>query len=380
METPAETVEASFDVIDSIKKHIEQLNPLITERGLVCIGEYPAKILLGGFVEKTSAGLPVFIQKSSEEVFKKTHPFVNPKDLVNVDAEVDTHFWFNVNSYLAKNEEWRARLKALADRFHEAILFVSLWEGLGSGLLPMLISQFKASNVNSIALAMFPSRAQPSDAHFNALASVGMCASKEAAAVVLLGRDFVEDYVGVDRDGSRMRGNRIVNYLLEMMLANEALVQELSELSRSFNVKLYTALTVTGASFKVYGSFENMLAAALRSQFLPFDLSSSSVFYVLVRMPSHLKDRLPRGKIEMATADWSRRMTSVKSIYVSEPVYVDDSSDRVDAVVLAGGFDLTELNDFLQKKAGKIKSESVKKGQLKEKEWEAVVKSLSASQ
>jgi len=97
-------------------------------------------------------------------------------------------------------------------------------------------------------------------------------------------------------------------------------------------------------------------------------------------MPSHLKDRLPRGKIEMATADWSRRMTSVKSIYVSEPVYVDDSSDRVDAVVLAGGFDLTELNDFLQKKAGKIKSESVKKGQLKEKEWEAVVKSLSASQ
>jgi hypothetical protein len=381
METSVEAVEASFDVIESIRKHISQLKPLTPKRGLVCIGDYPAKILLKRpFVEKISGILPIFIQKSSEETLKMTQSIVDPQNVLGVDADVDTHFWFDVNSYLAKNEGYSARLRSTTGKLHETILFVSLWEGLGSALLPTLISQFKGSNVNSVALTVLPSRAQPSDAHFNALASIGRCASNDAAAVVLLGRDFVEDYVGVDRNGSRMKGNFIINYLLEMMLAKETLIPELSELSRAFNVKLYTVLSVTGASFKVYGSFENMLDAALLNPYLSFDLTSASVLYVLVRVPLHLRDELPRGRIELATANWSRRIASVKSIYVSEPIYVDDVSDRVDAVVFVGSFDLTELIAFLQKKAGKIKNETVKKGLVKEEEWEAIVKSLTANQ
>jgi len=380
METSVETVVASFDIIESIRKHIAQLKPLMPKRGLVCIGEYPAKILLKEpFVETTSGILPIFIQKSSEEILR-TQSIAGSHDVLGVDADVDTHFWFNVNSYLAKNEGYAARLKSMTENLHETILFVSLWEGLGSALLPTLISQFKTANANSVTLAVLPSKAQPSDAHFNALASIGMCASNDAAAVVLLGRDFVEDYVGVDRNGSRMKGNSIINYLLEMMLAKETLTQELSELSRAFNVKMYTILSVTGASFKVYGSFETMLDAASLNPFLSFDLSSASVLYVLVRVPLHLKDKLPRGKIELATAKWSKRILSIKSIYVSEPIYVDDASDRVDAVVFAGSFDLAELTAFLQKKVARIKNETVKKGLIKEKEWESIVKSLNDSQ
>ena len=166
----------------------------------------------------------------------------------------------------------------------------------GSALLPTLISQFKKSNGNAVALAVLPSKAQPSDAHFNALASIGMCAANDSAAVVLLGRDFAEDYVGVDRDGSRMTGNGIINYLLEMMLAEETLTQELCELSRAFNVKLYTGLSIMGASFKVYGSFESMLDAASLNPFLPFDLTSATVIYVLVRVPCKPQENSHEGK------------------------------------------------------------------------------------
>jgi hypothetical protein len=382
METPVETAEASFDVIESISKHIAQLKPLMAERALICIGDYPAKIkiiLKEPFVEETRGILPIFIQKSSDEILKLTQSISVPHEILSVDTDVDTHFWFNVNSYLAKDEKYAARLRDITAKFHDTIILVSVSEGLGSALLPTLTSQFRASNANSVALAILPSKKQPADAHFNALASIGMCASNDSAAVVLFDRDSVEDYVGVDRNGSRMKGNRVISYMLEMMLAKETLTQELSELSRTFGVKFYTAMSVMGASFKVYGSFESMLDAAALNPFLPFDLASASVLYVLVRVPLSLRDRLSRGKIELATAKWSKIIANVKSIYVSEPIYVNDATDRIDVVVFAGGFDVTELMAFLQKKAAKIKSETVKKGLLKEKDWQTIVGSLPAS-
>jgi hypothetical protein len=380
MVTPVETAEASFDVIESIRKHIAQLKPLAPKRGLICIGDYPAKLLKETFAQKIGDAQPIFIQKSNKESLNVAQSTADPHDIVGVDPDVDTHFWFDIASYLAKDDRFGVQLRSRIEGLHENIILAPLWEGLGSALLPILISQFKDSNANSVALAVLPSKAQPSDAHFNAFASIGMCASNDAAAVVLLDRDCVEDYVGVDRDGSRMKGNVIIDYLLGMMLTKETFTQELSELSRSFNVKLYTMLSVTGASLKIYGSFKNILNAASLNPFLTFDLSSASVLYVLVRVPLHLKEKLTRGKIELATARWSKKMANIKSIYVSEPIYVDDASDRVDAVLFVGSFDLTELTAFFQKKSAKVKNETVKKGLIKEKEWEAIVKSLAANQ
>ncbi len=376
METAVETTEVTFDVIESIRKHIAQLKPLRPKRSLICIGEFPAKILIKEtFAKKIGDSQPIFIQKSSKEI-----PSADPHDVIEIGSDVDTHFWFDIASYLTKNETCSAQLKSRVEGLHDNIFLVSLWEGLGSALLPVLISQFNASNANSAALAVLPSKAQPSDAHFNAFASLGMCASNNAAAVVLLDRDCVEDFVGVDRDGSRMRGNVIIDYVLGMMLEKEAFTQELSELSRSFNVKLYTMLAVTGASLKIYGSFKNILNAASLNPFLTFDLASTSVLHILVRAPLRLKEKLSKGKIELATAKWSRKMPKIKSIYVSEPIYVDEESDRVDTVVFAGGFELTQLTAFFQKKAAEVKNETIKKGLIKDEEWEAIVKGLAANQ
>jgi hypothetical protein len=376
----APPVETSFDVIENVKKHVTQLKPYVPERGLICIGEYPFKILQKDpFLEKLAGILPIVIEKAEGENAKSPQlsQLAAPQNMLEVDADVDTHFWFNVTTYLAANEELSTRLRKATEKLHEATVFASLWEGLGSAMLPMLLAQFRKSNASSVALAVLPSKAQPSDAHFNALASIGMCAAGDSAAVVLVGRDFAENYVGVDRNGSRMKGNFVVNYLLQMMLEKETLTQELSELSRAFNVKLYTGLSIMGASYKVYGSFESMLDAASLNPFLPFDLTSTAIIYVLARVPRSLREILTRGKIELETAEWAKKIPNVKSIYVSEPIYVDDSSDRVDAVALAGGFNVADLTAFLLKKSDKIRTETIKKGLIKEKEWEAIVKSLA---
>jgi hypothetical protein len=270
-----------------------------------------------------------------------------------------------------------ARLKSkLVDKQCDALMVASVWDGVGSALLPALISQFKEWNINSVALAILPSKVQPSDVHFNALSSMGMGASNDLTPVVLVDRDHLEDYVGVDRKGSVISGNSIVNYLLELMLAKETLAQELSELSRSFNVKMYTVLSVTGASLNIYGSLENMLQTALFRPLLTFDLSGASLLYVLIRMPLQFKDKLPRGKIELAIANWFKERSRLKSIYISEPVYVDDVGDRMDVVMFVGGFDLTELFTSLEKKVSAIKSNAIERGLISEEEWQGIVKNL----
>ncbi len=73
METPpqpieAKPVETSFDVIENVKKHVAQLKPYVPERGLICIGEYPFKILQKDpFLEKLAGILPIVIEKAEGE-------------------------------------------------------------------------------------------------------------------------------------------------------------------------------------------------------------------------------------------------------------------------------------------------------------------------
>jgi hypothetical protein len=370
-----------FDVLESIGKHIALLKPLLPNHAIICIGEYPAKILLKSpLAEKTDETLPIFIDKSTKEIAKWSQSRLDPFSILGLDAKIDTHFWFHVLPHVAKNDAFMARLKnKLGDKQRDAVVVSSIWDGVGSALLPAVISQFAEWNTSSIALAVLPSKVQPSDVHFNAFSSIGTAASTDSTPLVLMERDRLEGYMGANRNGSTIGGNAVVNYLLELMLTKDTLVQELSELSRAFNVKMYTVLAATGASFKIYGSLENIFNAALLNPLLTFDLSTASVLYVLLRMPLQFKDKLPRGKIELAVASWFKKKASLSSIYVTEPIYVEDVSDRIDIVMFVGGFDLTEMFTSLEKKVNATKNQAIKKGWIKEEEWKGIVKSLTAS-
>jgi hypothetical protein len=258
------------------------------------------------------------------------------------------------------------------------VVVSSLWDGVGSGLLPALISQFKEWNTDTVAFGVLPSQVQVSDVHFNAFSSIGLCASKGFASLLLLDRDQLESFVGVDRSGSVLKGNDFFNYLLELVSAKEKFVQEISELSRAFDVRMYTILSAAGASFSMYGSLENILDSTMSTPLLKCDLSTASVLFVLLRLPLQLKGKLSRGKIELDIANWFKEKASLQSIFVSEPLYVEDGSDRIDVVMFVGGFDVTKMFTAMEKKVRAIKSFVVKKGSIKEDEWRAIVKSLGA--
>jgi hypothetical protein len=367
-----------FDVMESIGKHIDQLKPWFPSQAIICIGEYPIQILLKGpFIEKSDDVLPIFIGKSSKDIRKWSQSRLEPYNILGLDTKLDTYFWFHVYSNIIKNDAFIARLKDKPiNSVRQAIIVSSIWDGVGSALLPSLSSQLKLLNINSVSLAVLPSKLQPPDVHFNAFSSIGISVSMDSTPVLLINRDNLENYVGVDRKGAKITGNIFLNYLLELLFAKETLVQELSELSRSFSIKLFTVLSATGASLRIYGSVENVLAAALLRPLLTFDLSSASVLYVLLRIPSQLKTKLPREKIELSIVNWFRDKASLKSIYFSDPIYVEDTSDRIDVVMFVGGFDVTEMFTSMEKDIDAIKGDAINRGFINAEEWQVIVKSL----
>lgn len=373
------TVEIDVAKIEAVPETRETKRQTFARQALVCIGEYPAEILMKGQLARSKQEVqPVFINKSSEEVVKWGKDELDAEKITGLDANVDTQFWYQVTPYFAKNKELFERIRSKLEGNEFGVLMVSsLWDGIGSAMSPTLISKLKEWNINTVTLALSPSRLQPSAAHFNALSSIGMCLANESATLVLVDRDQLNKYVGVDRSGSIIRGNMVLNSIIQTMLARPAFVKEFSEISRSFGVKTFTILAATGASLKIYGSLENILGSTVFRPLHVFDLSGSSLLYVLVRLPNLLKEELTRDKIELIIAGWFKDKAALKSVYVAEPLYVEDANDRVDMLLLVGGFGLEDMLASMKKKAEAVKTQAFKKGLMKEEEWKDTVKSIA---
>jgi hypothetical protein len=366
------------DVNSSIRNHIAMLKQTFPTRAVISIGDYTSQILLkSDIIGKNDEFISFFIRKTKENLPKQKQPAKGTVDIINVGEKADTHYWFNVEQYIVKHDAVVEKLKSKPiDKLEGAIMVASTGEGIGSALLTDLTARFMEANVNSVAFAVLPSQLQPPDAFFNSLYSTATCASR-GLTQILIDRDALESYVGVDRKGAVLNGNRVLTYLVEMALAKEQFTQEFVELSRTYNLKMFTVLAATGASLRIYGSLKNVLDAAFLRQFASFDLTNVTTLYVIVRMPLHLKDKLPHSQLELLVDEWFREKSSLKAVHVSEPVYVDDGSDRVDIMMFVGGFDLAPMVASAEKRIGDVKAYASKNGYIKEKEWQELMKSLA---
>jgi hypothetical protein len=361
---------SDFNILESIERHIGDLKPLLPKQAVICVGEYPIKTLLKEPAARDGL-LPIFVEKSSDDVYKWLPKGYTPHLVVGFeDSGVDTHFWYDVLPAMIRSRSVMNSIRERsAEKLRGAVIFSSVWDGVGSAAVPCLTEKFNREGVDSLTLAILPSKIQPSDAHFNSFAMMQLALQTEGSTVLLLGRDQLEAYEGVDKRGEQLKGNSVVNYLLDLFLSKELLVQEISELSRTFNIKLFSALAVTAASYKVYGSIENMLDAALLKPLMDFDISSASLLYVLIRMPTVLKDAVPRAKIDLAITNWFKNKTSPQSIHISEPIYTQDMTDRIDAVLFIGGFDTTKMFSELEEKVSSLKASAVNRG-LMTQDWQ----------
>ncbi|MEM2112183.1 MAG: hypothetical protein QXX08_09985 [Candidatus Bathyarchaeia archaeon] len=369
-----------LDSVEKPKEKIEPPKPLFHKQTLICMGEYPTKILLKGpLMDKKDTPMPLFIDKFSEDIAKWSQFYLKPDSILSLNLNIDTRFWFQVLPSIANDDTLIASLKnRFAGDVSGTLIVSSLWDGVSSGLLPALVSQFKEWKIDTVAFVVLPSQMQLPDVHFNAFSSIGLCVSKAFASLLLFDRDHLESYVGVDRRGSILKGNVVFNYLLQLVLAKKTFVQEFSELSRNFNVRIYTVLLATGASLNLYGSIKNILDSALFRPFLNFDLSTASVVYVLFRIPVQFKEILQKGLLELEVANWFKEKANLRSLFTTEPIYVEDANDRVDVIMFVGGFETTKFFKSVERRIRMIKSFVVKNGSIKEDDWRIIVRSLGA--
>ena len=360
----------TFNILSSIEKHIEGLKPLLPKQAIVGVGEYPIKVLLKEHIIGREGALPIFVEKSIDDIYKWIPKGFDPHMVLGFeDRGVNTHFWHDVLPAVIRDRSLTDSLKRpFAEKIRGAIILGSVSDGVGSATIPSFITKFRKQNIDSLSIAIMPSKIQPVDAHFNAYAMLQMCKQTEGAAVLLIGRDQLETFEGVDKKGEQIKGNNVLNYMIDMFLFKESLVQEISELSRTFDVKFFSALVVTAASYKVYGSLENMLDAALLNPLSAFDISSTSLLYVLLRMPASLKETIPRAKIELEITNWFKEKTNLQSIHITEPIYTDELNDRIDAVLFIGGFNMATMFAELEEQVSALKQMSLEKGLMTE-DW-----------
>ncbi|XHH10498.1 MAG: hypothetical protein ACFCUE_07675 [Candidatus Bathyarchaeia archaeon] len=369
-----------FDGIVQIGQFTRQDKSRFAEKAVLSVGEYPVHLLLKNrFASRPDGVLPLFIDKSSQDIIKESRNLVNPDFIVGLDAELDAHFWFNILPNVSKDSPFLSRLQAKPiSQLRRTLIVSSIWDGVGSALLPTLVSEFNERKICSAALALFPSKVQSLESHFNAFAAVGKCALSSSAPIVLLDRDSIESYLGVDRKGNMINGTKVINYLVDLILSKETSVDEFCEFSKTYDSPIFTLMFGTGASLRVYGSIENILDTLLFKQFLSVDLSSVELIYILTRVPYHLKEKVPRGKIEIAAANWFKDKATLKSIHAAEPVYVEDNSDRIDIALFIGGFNTQKMFSAIEKKVNTMKNRAVKNGYVQEDEWKELVKKLTS--
>ena len=367
-----------FDIIKNIEKHIKQIKQWIPTQAIIAIGKLPIQTILNGsLMDDVGNFLHLFIDKSTKEIQNWSKSSLKPYNILGLDTKNDTLFWFHVYQDLLINNSFIRRLKNRPlDHIDQAIVVSSMEEGVGSALFPLVCSQLRVMNINPISIVVLPSQVQPSDANFNTFSSLGLSVLAGSTPIILVSRDNLENYVGVNRKGTKIESNMIINYLIELLSVKATLGQEISELSRSFNIKFFTPILTTGASLRIYGSIENILETGLFKTLLEFDLSSASVIYVFFRIPSHLKTKFAREKIDLSLANWLGGKVNLKSIYLSDPIYTEDTNDRVDVVMLVGGFNTTSLFTSMKNKIESIKNEALNNSFIDEKEWQEIDEGL----
>ncbi|MGD2201735.1 MAG: hypothetical protein PVJ38_08910, partial [Candidatus Bathyarchaeota archaeon] len=186
---------------------------------------------------------------------------------------------------------------------------------------------------------VFPSLGHSSDALFNAFSSLGQILIQGSGPIVILDRDRLDSFISVNRAGARLLGDDVPRYLAELFLDKKGIVRDLAKLSQAFKVELFTALMASGSSMEIYESLRNVLDVTLEQPLLDFDLSTISLVYVLIRAPLRMQEQFTKGYIELEVNDWLKDTLGLNVPQICEPVYVDEFNDRVDVIILVGGFD-----------------------------------------
>ncbi len=367
---------SNVNLIASLRKQIEAISPILPDKAVVTVGQYTLDTLIDS-------------PKLSEEDLYTILRVIHKKDLKNKTIDIDKqrsliadtlyepHYWFDMREFLNKYDV-NKMLERLIYVYHKEVLTISnISEGASSGLLPCIHRFLAKKDKSTIGLVLFPAMNYSSDALYNAFSTLGRILIDDSTPLILIDQGLMEHFKGVHRGGDVLEGIRIVDYFVDMLLDKENIIRELDRLSRSYSVKMYSPLMATGCSLDIYGNFRNILEITLEQPLMEFDLTSASLIYVLVRAPFSYLDDFQKGQIEFEVTNWLQESIGVDIPQICEPLFVNEYGDRVDVIILVGGYDTSDKFDEIYKRIERFSKMNVDMGFVNAGEWEKIKEKMS---
>ena len=359
------------NLLTSLRKQIEAISPILPDKAVVTVGQYTLETLIDS-------------PKLSEEDFYTLLRVIHKKDLQHKTIDIDPrksliadtlyepHYWFDMEEYLGKID-LESVLEKLIYGYHREVMTISnISEGACSGILPDIHKFLADREKSTIGIALFPSMNHSSDALYNAFSAVGRILMDNSTPMILIDQGLMEDFRGVHRAGDILENSKIIDYLVDMLLDKENIIRELYRLSRSYSVNIFSPLMATGCSLDIYDKFKNILEITLEQPLMEMDLTSATMVYVLVRAPLSYQEDFQKGQLEFEVTQWLQESIGVDIPQICEPLFVDEYGDRVDVIILVGGYDTEQKFNEVYKRIERFSKMNVDQNLVDAGVWENI--------
>jgi hypothetical protein len=366
----------SSNVLLSIERHIQSLNPFQPKKAIVYIGKYATSKLVFNGRTVSNYELPVLLEKIAYNDDQTINQTSSLTPLKFGSHKINTSVWYGCLSRLTENPSIISDLGNQIGKPPVIITVASVWDGYGSAILPSLNAYYTSQNSTSLSLILLPSNQHEPNDYFNAYAAIKLYEKNDQTPVLLLDQDFVESYQGLNQTGGQLTNQGIVNYMLGFLCGRESLVQDFVAFSIERGFFFFTPTILTGASYQIYGSIENIFKMALLKPLSELNISSSSSVYAVLRMPVTLKDKLLKKTIEFALNQLFEGKVPAQQIQVADTIYTKDAGDRIDALVLIGTRNVQGYFIENQRNIDELKNKAVENGLITE-DWQLVEPTVS---
>ncbi len=365
------TSNTDINLLASLRKQIEAISPILPDKAVVTVGQYTLETLIDS-------------PKLSEEDYYTLLRVIHKKDLQHKTIDIDPnrslmadtlyepHYWFDMGEYYEK-VDLDQQLEHIIYGYHKQVLTLSnISEGACSGILPEIHRFLAMKEKSTVGVALFPAMNHSSDALYNAFSAIGRILIDNSTPLILLDQGLMEDYNGVHRRGDVLVNKAIIDYFIDMLLDKENFIRELDRLSRSYGVKIYSPLLATGCSLDIYGSFRNILEISLEQQLMDMNLKTAKMVYVLVRAPLSYQDEFQKGQLEFEVTQWLQERIGIDIPQICEPMFVDEYGDRVDVIILVGGYDTGKKFNEIYQRIERFSKMNVDQGLVEKEEWDKI--------
>jgi len=368
---PPLTSNTDINLLHSLRSQIEAISPILPDKAVVTVGSLAFDTLIDSprLREEDVYTLLRVIHK--KDLQHKTIEIDEDKVLAT-ETQYEPHYWFDMKEYL-DNVDLHSVLDRYIYTYHQQVLTISnIDEGAASGLLPEIHRYLRERGKNSLGITLFPSMSHSSDALYNAFSAVGRILYDASTPLILVDLGALEDFHGVHRSGDVLTGLDVVDYFTDMLLEKENIIRELDRISNSYGVNIYSPLIATGCSLDIYGSFKNILEISLEQPLMEFDLATATMVYVLVRAPLAYRREFQKGHLEYEVTNWLQNSIGIDIPQICEPLLVDEYGDRVDVIILAGGYNTGKKLNEVYRRIERTSKMNIEQGLVSGEDWEKI--------